>query len=115
MESGFTENYAQCVARVKRDYPVPPGNINTQNQMISDECGGLLGIFPSSAKEAASLGYERVSPPSNFDSPDWTPGLNGICYTGPCIAGTVTRTVCYFDSNGACSQCYAVPDHACGA
>ena len=36
---GNKESYAECVARVKRDYPVPPGNINEQNQMIKEECG----------------------------------------------------------------------------
>lgn len=30
----------QCIDRVRRDYPVPPGNVNEQNQMIRDECGG---------------------------------------------------------------------------
>ena len=34
-----TETYAQCVARVKREYPVPPGNINAQKQMIELQCG----------------------------------------------------------------------------
>ena len=31
--------YDECVAKVKKDYPVPPGNVNAQNQMIRDECG----------------------------------------------------------------------------
>ena len=35
------ETYSECVARVKRDYPVPPGNINEQNQMIRVDCGEL--------------------------------------------------------------------------
>lgn len=30
--------YDKCVEKVKRDYPVPPGNINAQNQMIEQEC-----------------------------------------------------------------------------
>ncbi len=33
------ETYAQCVARVKKDYPVPPGNVNAQKQKIELECG----------------------------------------------------------------------------
>ena len=33
------ETYAQCVARVKKEYPVPPGNVNTQKQLIELECG----------------------------------------------------------------------------
>jgi hypothetical protein len=41
MSSTPKETYAQCVARVKREYPVPPGNINEQNQLIEQECGDL--------------------------------------------------------------------------
>ena len=33
------KKYDDCVAKVKKDYPVPNGNINTQNRMIQDECG----------------------------------------------------------------------------
>lgn len=33
------KEYDDCVARVKKDYPVPPGNVNAQNQMIRQECG----------------------------------------------------------------------------
>ena len=33
------KKYDACVAKVKKDYPVPPGNVNAQNQMIKDECG----------------------------------------------------------------------------
>ena len=32
-------DYASCAARVRRDYPVPPGNKNAQDQMIREECG----------------------------------------------------------------------------
>jgi hypothetical protein len=33
------KKYDACVAKVKKDYPVPNGNINTQRQLIKDECG----------------------------------------------------------------------------
>lgn len=33
------KEYKACVAKVKKDYPVPPGNVNTRNQMIKQECG----------------------------------------------------------------------------
>jgi hypothetical protein len=39
--AAHAETYAECVARVKKDYPVPPGNINAQKQMIEQECGDL--------------------------------------------------------------------------
>ena len=32
-------DYGDCAARVRREYKVPPGNINAQNQMIQQECG----------------------------------------------------------------------------
>jgi hypothetical protein len=33
------KKYDACVAKVKKDYPVPPGNVNAQKQMIENECG----------------------------------------------------------------------------
>lgn len=33
------KKYDACVAKVKKDYPVPNGNINTQKQMIEQDCG----------------------------------------------------------------------------
>jgi len=33
------KKYDACVAKVKKDYPVPNGNANTQRQMIQMECG----------------------------------------------------------------------------
>ncbi len=33
------KKYDECVAKVKKDYPVPNGNANTQRQMIQMECG----------------------------------------------------------------------------
>lgn len=38
MASTPGSEYDKCVERVKKDYPVPPGNINEQNQMIEMEC-----------------------------------------------------------------------------
>jgi uncharacterized protein YceK len=39
-DSKATGDYASCVAKVRQDYPVPPGNINAQNQMIANDCAG---------------------------------------------------------------------------
>lgn len=33
------KKYDDCVAKVKKDYPVPPGNVNARNQMIRNDCG----------------------------------------------------------------------------
>jgi hypothetical protein len=33
------KKYDECVTQVKKDYPVPPGNINAQNQMVRETCG----------------------------------------------------------------------------
>lgn len=33
------KKYDECVARVRKDYPVPPGNANALSQMIKNECG----------------------------------------------------------------------------
>lgn len=33
------KKYDACVAKVKKDYPVPPGNANTLRQMIQNDCG----------------------------------------------------------------------------
>ena len=33
------KKYDECVAKVKKDYPVPPGNVNARNQLIKNECG----------------------------------------------------------------------------
>jgi hypothetical protein len=33
------KKYDACVAQVKKDYPVPNGNVNTQKAMIQHDCG----------------------------------------------------------------------------
>jgi hypothetical protein len=33
------KKYDACVAKVRKDYPVPPGNANTLRQMIQNDCG----------------------------------------------------------------------------
>ena len=33
------KKYADCVAKVKKDYPVPPGYAGTLNQLIKSQCG----------------------------------------------------------------------------
>lgn len=33
------KKYDRCVAKVKKDYPVPPGNVNAQKQLIREDCG----------------------------------------------------------------------------
>lgn len=33
------KKYDECVKKVKKDYPVPNGNVNTQRQLIQQECG----------------------------------------------------------------------------
>ena len=33
------KKYDTCVAKVRKDYPVPPGNVNEQRQMIQNDCG----------------------------------------------------------------------------
>ena len=33
------KKYEACVAKVKKDYPVPPGNVNAQTEMIQNDCG----------------------------------------------------------------------------
>jgi hypothetical protein len=33
------KKYDDCVTKTKKDYPVPPGNINEQKQMIKNDCG----------------------------------------------------------------------------
>lgn len=38
VQKAAKDDYSSCVDRVKRDYPVPPGNINAQRQMIEVEC-----------------------------------------------------------------------------
>lgn len=38
-DSPELKKWKECVAKVKKDYPVPPGNVNTQKQMIEQECG----------------------------------------------------------------------------
>ena len=80
----------------------------------------MTDSYPTSGAEARRLGYEQVTPPSDFNVPGWekvadSNVLNGPCYTGPCIPNTVNRTVCYLDENGSCADCYAVPAHECGA
>ena len=33
------KKYDDCVAKTKKDYPVPPGNVNEQKQLIKNDCG----------------------------------------------------------------------------
>ena len=40
--AGYAEDkkkYDECAAKVRKDYPVPPGNVNALNQLIVRECG----------------------------------------------------------------------------
>lgn len=31
--------WKECMANVRKDYPVPPGNMNELNQRIQNQCG----------------------------------------------------------------------------
>lgn len=33
------KKWKECAAKVRKDYPVPPGNINALNQLIKEQCG----------------------------------------------------------------------------
>lgn len=33
------KKYDDCVAKIKKDYPVPPGNVNELKQLIKNDCG----------------------------------------------------------------------------
>lgn len=38
-ESDALKAWKECAAKVRKDYPVPPGNVNELNMMIREECG----------------------------------------------------------------------------
>lgn len=38
-DSPELKKWNACAAQVRKDYPVPPGNVNTQQQLIEQECG----------------------------------------------------------------------------
>jgi hypothetical protein len=37
-ETDSKTSQQSCEEKIKKDYPVPPGNINAQKQMIEQEC-----------------------------------------------------------------------------
>jgi hypothetical protein len=38
-DSTALKQWKKCEAQVRKDYPVPPGNVNTLKQMIELTCG----------------------------------------------------------------------------
>ena len=38
-DSPALANWKQCAANVRKDYPVPPGNVEQLKMLIEEECG----------------------------------------------------------------------------